>query len=110
MLNEEVAKYRELSGDTNPNVPISRIGGYLDGYEKALEQEPCEDAISKTDIIELLRHGRTYAFHHPEQYKTEREADIVDTLYVNLIQAVDKLPPVNPQKNIVNNGTMNITL
>ena len=38
MLNEEVAKYRELSGDTNPNTPISRIGGYLDGYEKALEQ------------------------------------------------------------------------
>jgi hypothetical protein len=38
MLHEEVKKYRELSGDTNPNTPISRIGGYLDGYEKALEQ------------------------------------------------------------------------
>lgn len=38
MLNEEVKKYRELSGDTNPNTSISRIGGYLDGYEKALEQ------------------------------------------------------------------------
>lgn len=62
-----------------------------------LEQEPCENAIRKTDIVELLRRGRTYALHHPEQYKTEREADIVDTLYVNLIQAVDKLPPVTPQ-------------
>ena len=38
MLNEEVKMYRELSGDTNPNTPISRIGGYLDGYEKALEK------------------------------------------------------------------------
>ena len=38
MLHEEIKKYRELSGDTNPNTPISRIGGYLDGYEKALEQ------------------------------------------------------------------------
>lgn len=38
MLHEEVKKYRELSGDTNPNTSISRIGGYLDGYEKALEQ------------------------------------------------------------------------
>jgi hypothetical protein len=38
MLNEEVKKYRELSGDTNPNTSISRIGGYLDGYEKALEK------------------------------------------------------------------------
>lgn len=38
MLHEEVKKYRELSGDTNPNTSISRIGGYLDGYEKALEE------------------------------------------------------------------------
>lgn len=38
MLNEEVQKYRDLSGDDNPNTPISRIGGYLDGYERALEQ------------------------------------------------------------------------
>ena len=36
-MHEEVAKYRELSGDTNPNTPISRIGGYLDGYERGLE-------------------------------------------------------------------------
>lgn len=40
MLSEEVKRYRELSGDNNPNTPISRIGGYLDGYERALEQEP----------------------------------------------------------------------
>ena len=37
MLNEEVKQYRELSGDNNPHTPISRIGGYLDGYEKAME-------------------------------------------------------------------------
>ena len=39
MLSEEVKRYRELSGDNNPNTPISRIGGYLDGYEKAMEQK-----------------------------------------------------------------------
>ena len=39
MLNEEVKKYRELSGDNNPHTPINRIGGYLDGYEKAMEQK-----------------------------------------------------------------------
>lgn len=40
MLNEEVAKYRKLSGDNNPDTPISRIGGYLDGYERALKDRP----------------------------------------------------------------------
>lgn len=39
MLHEEVQRYRELSGDNNPHTPISRIGGYLDGYEKAIEQK-----------------------------------------------------------------------
>ena len=38
MLNEEAVKYKKLSGDNNPNTPISRIGGYLDGYERALAE------------------------------------------------------------------------
>lgn len=54
MLSEEVKRYRELSGDNNPNTPISRIGGYLDGYEKAMEQEPCEDAISRQAVLKTL--------------------------------------------------------
>ena len=37
MLNEEVAKYRRLTGDIADNVPISRIGGYLDGFDKGME-------------------------------------------------------------------------
>jgi hypothetical protein len=39
MLSEEVKRYRELSGDNNPHTPICRIGGYLDGYEKAMESK-----------------------------------------------------------------------
>ena len=59
MLNEEVKKYRELSGDTNPNTSISRIGGYLDGYEKAFTTadlkklktgDLAENKIKKTEI------------------------------------------------------------
>ena len=54
MLHEEVKKYRELSRDTNPNTPISRIGGYLDGYEKALEQEQSGDLISRDAVEDKL--------------------------------------------------------
>lgn len=67
MLHEEVKKYRELSGDTNPNTPISRIGGYLDGYEKALEQEPCEDAISRQAALDAIMGEPTDA-HYPSWY------------------------------------------
>ena len=82
MLNEEVAKYRELSGDTNPNVPISRIGGYLDGYEKALEQEPCPDAISRGFLMRDLL------------LKAQGEKDVSIKWLDNYINS---LPPVTPQ-------------
>jgi hypothetical protein len=40
MLHEEVEKYINLSGDKEAwqNTSASRIGGYLDGYEKGLEK------------------------------------------------------------------------
>lgn len=39
MLHEEVEKYINLSGDKEAwqNTSISRIGGYLDGFDKGLE-------------------------------------------------------------------------
>ena len=80
MLHEEVAKYRELSGDTNPNVPISRIGGYLDGYEKALEQEPCKNAISRQAVLDLAKKGVL----------------ISNGNYESVCKAINELPPVNP--------------
>lgn len=67
MLHEEVKKYRELSEDTNPNTPISRIGGYLDGYEKALEQEnwiPVSERLPKN----LEPVNITWVNHNPESY------------------------------------------
>ena len=39
MLHEEVEKYINLSGDKEAwqNTSVSRIGGYLDGYDRGLE-------------------------------------------------------------------------
>lgn len=62
---------------------------------QALEQEPCDDVISRQAVNEIIN-------------------DIRDCIsvegYCAILERIKKLPPVNPQKNIVNNGTMNITL
>lgn len=84
MLHEEAKKYRELSGDTNPNTPISRIGGYLDGYEKALEQKPCEDTINREDALMCLT-GEI------------KETDTIETIIARFGRRIRKLPPVTPQ-------------
>lgn len=33
-ISYEMTKYTELTGEDGTKVPISRLGGYLDGYEK----------------------------------------------------------------------------
>lgn len=62
---------------------------------KALEQEPCDDAISREAVCEII-------------------SDIRDCISVEgywaILERLKKLPPVSTTKNIVNHGTMNITL
>ena len=69
------------------------ISEALDMAIKALEQEPCEDCISRQAVLDIFA----------EKADTTRP-------YSEAWETVKKLPSVNPQKNIVNNGTMNITL
>jgi hypothetical protein len=58
---------------------------------KTLSQEPCSDAISREDVI-----------HYLECHKDEIHSDV--------LTFVKHLPSVSTTKNIVNHGTMNITL
>jgi len=45
MLSEEVARYEMLTGESAKDVPISRLGGFLDGFDKA--EEVHKQAIEK---------------------------------------------------------------
>lgn len=36
-LNYQMARYEALTGQDGTTVSISRLGGYLDGYEKGVE-------------------------------------------------------------------------
>lgn len=46
---------------------------------KALEQEPCEDAISRADMLDAIGHGTTYTSE-------------------DLQKIIKGMPPVNPQE------------
>lgn len=107
MLNEEVARYRELSGDTTPNVPISRIGGYLDGYEKALEQEPKTDSWSIKDVADTFKKHGLIREQEPCEDCISRQAvldkkELIEledgqSFYCISPEDVETLPPVTPQ-------------
>jgi len=57
-LREEMWKYEQITGESAEHVPIIKLGAFLDGYEmgiKALEQQPCEDAISRAELLKYAQ-------------------------------------------------------
>lgn len=59
MLWEEAEKFRELSGEDPEEASIARIGGFLDGYEKALSDVPdicVGDTIYRQAAIDVIKH------------------------------------------------------
>lgn len=66
-LNYEMARYTELTGQDGTKVPISRLGGYLDGYEKGREDER-EKVI---DEVEKILNGICYDTKNPETRRIE---------------------------------------
>lgn len=53
-LREDMWRYEQITGESAEHVPIIKLGAFLDGYDmgiKALEQEPCEDCISREAVI-----------------------------------------------------------
>lgn len=51
-LNYEMARYTDLTGEDGTKVPISRLGGFLDGYEKGINNFLA--AVDKADREEVL--------------------------------------------------------
>lgn len=56
MLSSEVALYRQLTGDYSEHTPVSRIGGYLDGYERGTETRwiPCSERMPEESGLYIV--------------------------------------------------------
>ena len=81
MLHEEVEKYINLSGDKEAwqNTSISRIGGYLDGYDRGLEaldeiRAEVEQTAKDYDKFDDCRrvHGLWIALEIIDKYKEKQ--------------------------------------
>ena len=66
-----------------------------------------KDLIIREDAEMLFRNARQELFRHRAEYSTE-EFNTRDLMLLNAEQMIHLLPSV--KQNIVNNGTMNITL
>ena len=98
-LREDMWKYEQITGESAEHVPIIKLGAFLDGYDmgiKALEQQPCEDAIRRADAEALFRNARSKL--NPSDYKTADEFNTRDLILLNAEQFIHLLPSVRPQE------------
>lgn len=60
-INYEMARYQALTGQDGTKVSISRLGGYLDGYEKGVD-----------DAIKAIKDS--YVFSNDEEKRLDKIA------------------------------------
>ena len=70
----------------------------LDLAIKALEQQPCEDVISRAEAEAIFRNARSKL--NPSDYKTADEFSTRDLMLLNAEQFIHLLPSVTPQPKI----------
>ena len=74
-LNYEMARYTELTGEDASKVSISRLGGFLDGYEQGRENA-IDEAIAYFEIHahEVYNHisARDFICDRLEQLKENK--------------------------------------
>lgn len=91
MLRDDIEQYTKLTGKDGWQVPIIKVGAYLDGYNKGLavldkiraeiEKVIWEDVVVSldgTDEVRIPRLDPDDVFEIIDKYKTESEAQDED--------------------------------
>lgn len=83
MLREDIEQYTKLTGDDGWNVPIIKVGAYLDGYNKGLEvlykiraeieQKARPNEVGGRGCGKSIRYGLCMALEIIDKYKAESE-------------------------------------
>ena len=95
-LKEDIELYIPLRGtidDVDRDLPDGRLITALEMAIKALEQEPCEDAVSRQAVLDIIRNEDNWLLY-AKGHTTDTEI-----AFSGLKSKVSALPPVTPQPN-----------
>lgn len=79
------AEYERIHGCLQGCLDFRQLAEWLKDYKRLLEQEPCDDAISRQALDEI------------KELMTDINGD---TVYVVRMSDIRKLPPVRPQETV----------
>ena len=66
--------------------------------DKALSQEPCDDAVSRKDAEQMFRNIRSHL--KPQDYKSAEEFNTRDLMLLNAEQMIHALPSVTQKSGL----------
>lgn len=96
-MDRDLANFNPMTGEEEPmNEDCRKSVEALDMAIKALEQQPCEDAISRAEAEAIFRNARSKL--NPSDYKTADEFNTRDLMLLNAEQLIHLLPSVRPQE------------
>lgn len=64
---------------------------------KALEQEPCEDAVSREAVTDVIRHSEIFSTWYEMDDTDDIVAEVIDEARKQLVDDVNELPSVTPK-------------
>ena len=73
-LRDEMIKYEQITGESAEHVPIIKLGAFLDGYEKAIE-DLTKDNQKKRDTIYMYGYKDGYLQGANDTHKLYRKEE-----------------------------------
>jgi hypothetical protein len=100
-MDRDLANFNPMTGEEEPmNEDCRKSVEALDMAIKALEQQPCEDTISRQAAIEAI--GK-YNFEFPD-YMERFVTELRDAMKADLKHDIKALPSAQPERTCVNCG------
>ena len=83
------AEYERTHGNLQGCLEFRQLAEWLKDYKRLLEQEPCEDAISRQAVLNTISELNAISFYEAQEDSKE--------CYYEIRQAIKDLSPVKPQ-------------
>lgn len=97
MTNEEAIEYLKKADVTVYQEPKTKTAEALEMAIKSLEQEPCEDAISRQSVLEIFGYVMSYWKEHAIDVEPHEIEDAIIEQYEFTAKELIELPSVTPK-------------
>ena len=93
------AEYERIHGSLQGCLEFRQLAEWLKDYKRLLEQQPCEDAISREELLKAIDTWDKFGYTETGCFVREPKGDYVPYIhYDDVIKCIKGMPPVTPKQ------------